>query len=270
MSVKKAIIPVAGKGTRFYPATIASPKEMLPIVNKPLIQYVVEELIDEGVTEIYFVINSQKKSIEEHFDAYFSRDLSAYIKISDQQHIQKATFSYLRQPQALGLGHAIWCARHVIGKEPFVVVLPDEFMPVTNKNNACIRQLINKYEQCGHSVIALQEVPKEDINRYGIAMLKDHGLVEHLIEKPELGTINSQCAVIGRYLLTANTMRFLEENQKYTTGNEIQLTPTLDVLANRDELTGIVYNGERFDCGQTKGFVDANIHIATLMEAMSI
>ena len=267
MVIKQAIIPVAGRGTRFYPATLASPKEMLPVINKPLIQYVVEELIDAGVTEIYFVINSQKKNIEEHFDAYFSRDLSAYMAPEEQLRIQRATFTYLRQPQALGLGHAIWCAKHVVNHEPFFVVLPDEFLPVMPQSSGCIHEMIKQYDGSGDSVIALQEVSANEIDRYGIADIESKS-VKKIIEKPAIGSVRSRSAVIGRYLLTAQCMDVLSNYQYNTAGGEIQLTPCLDHMAKEGSLSAVHYQGKRFDCGQTEGFLRANIFMAESMNIL--
>ncbi len=266
--IRKAVIPVAGRGSRFYPATLATPKEMLPIVDKPLIQYVVEELIDAGIDQIYFVINAQKKSIENHFDAFFSDELADRLPKEQRERILSAQFIYLRQPKPLGLGHAVWCAKRCFNNEPFMMVLPDEFL--VSEGESFSKKMIDMYHLCQHSVIGVQEVSPEKVIHYGIVEThtESRNKVRKMIEKPNVGQSPSRLAAIGRYVLTPDVFSHLESNW-YQDRGEIQLTPALHGLAVQEGLSACEYTGYRFDCGQKKGYIQANVFLSCRSEELS-
>jgi UTP--glucose-1-phosphate uridylyltransferase len=267
-TVKKAIFPVAGLGTRSLPATKALPKEMLPVVDKPLIQYAVEEAYAAGVREMIFVTGRHKRAIEDHFDTTFELEHAlekagkqALLDIVRQVKPDDMECVYVRQPQALGLGHAVLCARSLIGDEPFAVLLPDDLMigepPI-------LAQMVAQYTQRGGSVIAVQEVPTEQTRRYGIvggteldARVMD---ISRIVEKPAPEVAPSRLAVAGRYILTP---RVFEEiaNQPRGVGGEIQLTDGIAGLLRHEKVYAYRYVGKRYDCGSKEGFLQANIEL---------
>ncbi|MDN7226426.1 UTP--glucose-1-phosphate uridylyltransferase GalU [Planococcus sp. N064] len=267
MHVKKAIIPAAGLGTRFLPATKAMPKEMLPIVDKPTIQYIVEEAIASGIEDIIIVTGKGKRSIEDHFDHAF--ELEATLREKGKQDMldsvlqtSKVEIHYIRQKQPLGLGHAIWSARKFIGDEPFAVLLGDDI--VENKE-PCLAQLMNQYDQTGNSVIGVQQVAPKDTNRYGIIdPISVEGKligVNRFVEKPAAGTAPSNYAIMGRYILTPEIFDFLGEHQ-YGAGGEIQLTDAIQKLNEVQRVYAYEFEGRRFDVGEKYGFIETTIEFA--------
>ncbi|CAM3176863.1 UTP--glucose-1-phosphate uridylyltransferase GalU [Filibacter tadaridae] len=272
MKVTKAIIPAAGFGTRFLPATKAQPKEMLPIIDKPTIQYIVEEAVASGIEDIIIVTGKGKRSIEDHFD--FAPELEAnLLKKGKIDLLNKVRYSsnlanihYVRQKEPLGLGHAIWCARSFIGNEPFAVLLGDD---IVRSEIPCLGQLINVYEKTGSSVVGVQQVPWEDTQRYGII---DPGLqqdtryeVRNLIEKPSPEITPSNLAIVGRYILTPEVFNFLSE-QEIGAGGEIQLTDAIQKLNQTQKVYAYDFDGKRYDVGEKAGFVKATLDFALLDE----
>jgi UTP--glucose-1-phosphate uridylyltransferase len=270
--VKKAIFPVGGLGTRFLPATKALPKEMLPIVDKPLIQYAVEEAAAAGIEEFIFVTGRNKNAIEDHFDhsfelEYILNQKARHKEISDLEAImfKAGSVVYTRQQKPLGLGHAVWCARHFIHDEPFAVLLADDFIdaPVP-----CLKQMVAVYEQTQANILAIMNVLPEQVNRYGIIQTSDKTVqagqcvkVEGVIEKPTLAQAPSTLAVVGRYILDARIFSFLEQQERGV-GGEIQLTDAFAPLLKEQEFCGYAYAGTRFDCGAKAGYINANIQMA--------
>ena len=263
--ILKAVIPAAGLGTRFLPATKASPKEMLPLVDKPLIQYVVEEAVEAGIQEIILVTGRGKRAIEDHFDISF--ELEANLHENGKQEILKevrrisklAEFAYVRQSQAKGLGHAILCARHLVGNEPFAVLLGDD---IIDARVPALAQLMKLYQETGGPVIGIQEVAKEEVGQYGIikAQRLREGVcrVLDLIEKPKVTQAPSRLAVVGRYLLPPTIFRILDHTPPGR-GQEIQLTDALRTLAREQAMHGWVIEGKRYDAGNKLGFLMATV-----------
>lgn len=268
MNVRKAIIPAAGLGTRFLPATKASPKEMLPLVDKPLIQYAVEEAVASGIEDIIVVTGRGKRAIEDHFDR--SVELEENLKgngkgqlLSQIRHISNlANFCYVRQSEALGLGHAVLCAQHLIGDEPFAVMLGDEIIdaPVPG-----LAQLIQTFKKKGGAVIGVQEVPHHEVNRYGIVSPRTvrEGLhqVQDLVEKPSPSDAPSDLAVIGRYVLPPEIFFILRKTKPGKQG-EIQLTDALKELARKSPMYALEIQGQRYDAGNKLGFLIATVEFA--------
>jgi UTP--glucose-1-phosphate uridylyltransferase len=268
-SVKKAIFPVAGLGTRSLPATKSLPKEMLPVVDKPLIQYAVEEAYAAGVREMIFVTGRHKRAIEDHFDSTIELEL-ALEKAGKQELLDivrrvkpdDMECVYVRQPQALGLGHAVLCARNLIADEPFAVLLPDDLMIGTPP---ILAQMVAQYEARRASVIAVQEVPAEHTRRYGIvageAVDGRTVAVSRIVEKPAPEVAPSRLGVAGRYILTP---RVFEEiaNQPRGVGGEIQLTDGIAALLRHEKVYAYRYDGKRYDCGSKEGFLQANVELA--------
>ena len=268
MNVRKAIIPAAGLGTRFLPATKASPKEMLPLVDKPLIQYAVEEAVASGIEDIIVVTGRGKRAIEDHFDR--SVELEENLKgngkgqlLSQIRHISNlANFCYVRQSEALGLGHAVLCAQHLIGDEPFAVILGDEIIdaPVPG-----LAQLIHTFKKKGGAVIGVQEVPHHEVNRYGIVSPRTvrEGLhqVQDLVEKPSPPDAPSDLAVIGRYVLPPEIFFILRKTKPGKQG-EIQLTDALKELARKSPMYALEIQGQRYDAGNKLGFLIATVEFA--------
>lgn len=268
MNVRKAIIPAAGLGTRFLPATKASPKEMLPLVDKPLIQYAVEEAVASGIEDIIVITGRGKRAIEDHFDR--SVELEENLKgngkgqlLSQIRHISNlANFCYVRQSEALGLGHAVLCAQHLIGNEPFAVILGDEIIdaPVPG-----LAQLIHVYKKKGGAVIGVQEVPHHEVNRYGIVspqtMRERLHRVRDLVEKPSPADAPSNLAVIGRYVLPPEIFSILRKT-KPGKGGEIQLTDALKELARESPMYALEIQGQRYDAGNKLGFLIATVEFA--------
>ena len=276
MRVRKAVIPAAGLGTRFLPATKAQPKEMLPIVDKPTLQYIVEEAVASGIEEILLITGRGKASIENHFDKSVELEmvleqsgktelLELVRKVSDM-----ADIHYIRQKEQKGLGHAVYCAKHFVGNEPFAVLLGDDV--VYSETEPALAQLMHVYEKKQCSVLGVQEVPEEQVNKYGIlkGIPQEDGtvLVEDLIEKPRLADAPSRTAVLGRYVLTPSIIDVLAET-KPGVGNEIQLTDAILTLAKREAVYAKAYEGRRYDVGSKMGFLEATVEYALRDPALS-
>jgi len=269
MRIKKAVFPVAGLGTRFLPATKAMPKEMLPVVDKPIIQYAVEEAIASGIEQIIFVTGSGKGALEDHFDTNLQLEMMLREKGKDDllNAIQSLVPSscnivYTRQHEALGLGHAIWCARDIVGDEPFAVLLADDLI---QSKVPLLKQMISEFDRLRASMMAIIEVPKEDTSQYGIIeagkTLDGTVQVKSMVEKPDPDEAPSNLAVIGRYILTPRIFEHLGKGIKGA-GGEIQLTDAMSALLEEQPIFGYKFEGERFDCGDKVGFQLANIAFA--------
>lgn len=266
--VKKAIIPAAGLGTRFLPATKAMPKEMLPIVDKPTIQYIVEEAITSGIEDIIIVTGKGKRAIEDHFDHSFELEQSLLtkgkVKLLEevQRSSEMADIHYIRQKQPRGLGHAVWSARKFIGDEPFAVLLGDD---IVQSETPCIKQLMDQYEKTGASIIGVKPVPGEETNRYGIVETqKQSGRlyeVSNFVEKPDRGKAPSNLAIMGRYVLTPEIFSILEI-QEEGAGGEIQLTDAIQKLNQEQYVYAYQFEGNRFDVGDKLGFITTTIDFA--------
>lgn len=265
--VRKAIIPAAGLGTRFLPATKAMPKEMLPIVDKPTIQYIVEEAVKSGIEDIIIVTGKGKRSIEDHFDHAFELEENLKEKgkldlLEKVQQPSKVDIHYIRQKEPKGLGHAVWCARKFIGDEPFAVLLGDD---IVQAKVPCLKQLMNEYEQTQSSVIGVQEVPENQTHRYGIIEPSEQKgrryEVRNFVEKPEPGTAPSNLAIMGRYILRPEIMMFLEA-QQVGAGGEIQLTDAIQKLNEIQRVFAYNFEGKRYDVGEKFGFVKTTVEFA--------
>lgn len=265
--MKKAIIPAAGLGTRFLPATKAMPKEMLPIVDKPTIQYIVEEAIESGIEDIIIVTGKGKRAIEDHFDHSFELEENLLSKgkyeiLEKVQESSKINIHYIRQKEPKGLGHAVWCARKFIGNEPFAVLLGDD---IVQAETPCLRQLINECEATSASVIGVQTVPDNETHRYGIIdPTTQNGRryqVHKFVEKPAQGTAPSNLAIMGRYVLTPEIFMFLE-NQQIGAGGEIQLTDAIQRLNEIQRVFAYDFEGTRYDVGEKFGFIKTTIEMA--------
>ena len=275
--IRKAVFPVAGLGTRFLPATKAIPKELLPIVDRPLIQYAVDEAREAGIEQMIFVTGRGKTAIVEHFDVAFELETTMSERAKDMTVLDatRATpgdIITVRQQVPLGLGHAIWCARAIIGDEPFAILLPDELM-VAQKNGGkgCMKQMVEAYEQVGGNVISVLEVPQEEVSSYGVI---DPGQFEGnltevrgLVEKPPVNEAPSNKIVSGRYILQPEVMRTLE-NQEKGAGGEIQLTDAMAKMIGNQAFNAVTFDGRRFDCGSKLGFVEATLALALEREDM--
>jgi len=269
MKVKKAVFPVAGLGTRFLPATKAMPKEMLPVVDKPIIQYAVEEALASGIEQIIFVTGSGKTALENHFDCQYEledtlkkRGKEKLLRTIESLVPESGTIVYTRQSEPLGLGHAIWCARHVVGDEPFAVLLADDLI---QSDVPVLYQMMSQFDRLRASIVAAIEVPREDTNKYGILDSEEgyNGTVRirSMIEKPDPKDAPSTLAAIGRYIFTPRIFDFLGQ-QKRGAGNEIQVTDSMVELLKEQPIFGFKFDGTRFDCGDKAGFQMANIAFA--------
>ncbi|MEX2451576.1 MAG: UTP--glucose-1-phosphate uridylyltransferase GalU [Rhodospirillales bacterium] len=267
--VRKAVFPVAGLGTRFLPATKAIPKEMLPVVDKPLIQYAVEEAMDAGIEEFVFVTGRGKTAIEDHFDHSFELEetLRERGKTEALESIlswlpKPGRISYTRQQKPLGLGHAVWCARAFINDEAFAVLLADDLILAAP---GCLRQMMDVYREVGGNVVAAEDVPRDQTNRYGILdVVEDDGRLaraQGLVEKPAPAEAPSTLSIIGRYILQPEVFDFLDKQERGA-GNEIQLTDAMAKTIGDIPFHGLRFQGERFDCGNREGFVKANVAFA--------
>ncbi len=267
--LRKAIFPVGGLGTRFLPATKAMPKEMLPVVDKPLIQYAVEEARAAGIEELIFVTGRGKSAIEDHFD--YSYELQEMLKqrgktvelaLIDSLVPKPGDVAYIRQQEARGLGHAVWCARNLVGNEPFAVLLADDLV---QSDTPCLKQMVEVYNEVGGNVVAVMDVPREHTDRYGILKTgKESGrLVEALglVEKPKPADAPSTLSIIGRYILQPDVFGHLDA-QEPGAGGEIQLTDAMARLCGRGRFHGYRFEGTRFDCGDKAGFIEANMAFA--------
>ena len=273
MRVRKAVFPAAGWGTRFLPATKAQPKEMLPLVDKPIIQYAVEEAVAAGIEQVIIVTSSQKRAIEDHFDLNYElehllEEKGDIEKLRQVRNISDlAQIAYIRQKEQLGLGHAVLMAKDLIGHEPFAVILPDD---VVIADRPCIGQLIHVYHQVHGSVVAVMEVPPEETRRYGViggermteGPDQDRTFrISSIVEKPEPQAAPSSLAVIGRYVLTPKIFDKLEQTQRGS-GGEIQLTDAIQALMDEQSVYGYAFEGERYDAGTTMGWLKASVEIA--------
>jgi len=269
MKVRKAIIPAAGLGTRFLPATKAQPKEMLPIVDKPTLQYIIEEAVDSGIEEILIITGRNKKSIEDHFDRSIELELvleakgdlellNEVRKISDMVNIH-----YIRQKEPKGLGHAIHCAKSFIGDEPFAVLLGDDI--VYNPDRPCLKQMIDIYDEYKTSILGVQMVPDEDVHKYGIVdgkFIEDNVYkVKDLVEKPSIEDSPSNIAILGRYIINPAIFEILEHTEPGK-GGEIQLTDALKELSKHEAMYAYVFQGKRYDVGDKIGFLKATVEFA--------
>ncbi|MDR7073374.1 UTP--glucose-1-phosphate uridylyltransferase GalU [Fictibacillus barbaricus] len=268
MKVKKAIIPAAGLGTRFLPATKAMPKEMLPIVDKPTIQYIVEEAVQSGIEDIIIVTGKGKRAIEDHFDHSFEleQNLLEKGKLELLEEVQKSSklvdIHYIRQKEPKGLGHAIWCARKFIGDEPFAVLLGDD---IVKAEKPCLQQMIEQYERYRSSIIGVQEVPDNQVSRYGIVSGKSLTerlySVSHLVEKPKQSEAPSNIAIMGRYILNPRIFDLLA-NQRPGAGGEIQLTDAIAELNHFEAIYAYNFEGTRYDVGEKLGYIQTTIDFA--------
>ena len=268
--LRKAVFPVGGLGTRFLPATKSLPKEMLPVVDRPLIQYAVDEARAAGIEQMIFVTGRNKYAIEDYFDSAYEieSDLTAKNKIEfldrlEATRVAPGKAAFIRQQQMLGLGHAVACARDLVGDEPFAVLLPDELL--WKPASPCLKQMIGTYEAKGGNIVAVLEVPEEQTHRYGIV---DPGTVEgrvtevkRMIEKPAAGTAPSRLAIVGRYILQPEIFSLLDKGERGA-GGEIQLTDAMAKLIGHQPFHALTFDGDRHDCGDNAGFIQANIALA--------
>lgn len=277
--VRKAIIPAAGLGTRFLPATKAMPKEMLPIVDKPTIQYIIEEAIESGIEDIIIVTGKGKRAIEDHFDHNFEleQNLIEKEKYDLLDKVRKSSginLHYIRQKEPKGLGHAVWCAKSFIGDEPFAVLLGDD---IVQAKTPCLKQLISKYDHTGSSIIGVQNIDIEETFRYGIIdpilsnNISESNLyqVSRFVEKPKKGTAPSNLAIMGRYILTPEIFGILEHQDKGT-GGEIQLTDAIQKLNTLQKVYAYNFDGIRYDVGEKFGFIQTTLEFALQDDELKI
>lgn len=270
--VNTAVFPVAGLGTRFLPATKASPKEMLPVVDKPLIQYAVEEAYGAGVRHMVFVTGRSKRAIEDHFDTAY--ELESELESAGKTELLELVravapddmhCSYVRQPRSLGLGHAVLCAAHIVGERPFAVLLADDLMVGGNGSPPVLAQMVQAFESLGRSVLAVQEVPAEHVRRYGIVAGAPAGerliSIDQIVEKPAPENAPSHMGVAGRYILTPRIFDELR-SQPPGAGGEIQLTDAIARLMRSERVYAYQYEGKRYDCGSKEGFLQATVELA--------
>ena len=270
--LNKAVFPVAGLGTRFLPATKAQPKEMLPVVDKPLIQYAVEEAYAAGIRHMIFVTGRNKRAIEDHFDTAY--ELENELEVAGKHELLtlvrsiQATdmdFSYVRQPRSLGLGHAVLCAEHMVGSEPFAVLLADDLMTGPPNGKPVLAQMAEQFKTLQQSVLAVQEVPLDQTRRYGIVAGEKSGeqlmKVSAMVEKPAPEAAPSRMAVAGRYILTPAVFKHIR-SQKPGVGGELQLTDGIASLLSEESVYAFEYRGKRYDCGSKEGFLEATVELA--------
>lgn len=272
--IRMAVFPVAGLGTRFLPATKAVPKEMLPVVDRPLIQYAVDEAREAGIEQMIFVTGRGKSAIEDHFDIAFELEKTMSergkdLSVLDPTRLGPGNCAYVRQQEPMGLGHAIWCARAIVGDEPFAIFLPDELMVAREGGTGCMKQMVEAYEQVGGNLISVLEVPMDQVSSYGVIdpgeVLQGFGgaltEVKGLVEKPPVAEAPSNKIVSGRYILQPEVMRVLE-NQGKGAGGEIQLTDAMARMIGQQPFHAVTFDGARYDCGSKVGFVEATLAIA--------
>jgi UTP--glucose-1-phosphate uridylyltransferase len=265
--IRKAVFPVAGLGTRFLPATKAIPKEMLPVVDSPLIQYAVDEAREAGIEQMIFVTGRGKGAIEDHFDIAFElertmTDRGKDISVLEPTRLGPGNCAYVRQQEPMGLGHAIWCARDIVGDEPFAIFLPDEFM---HGSPGCMAQMVAEYNRVGGNLLSVLEVPREQVSSYGVI---DPGAsqgklteVKGLVEKPAVEAAPSNLIISGRYILQPEVMRVLEAQEKGA-GGEIQLTDAMARMIGGQPFHAVTFDGARYDCGSKIGYIEANLAVA--------
>lgn len=271
--VRKAVFPVAGLGTRFLPATKAMPKEMLTIVDRPLIQYAVDEAREAGIEQLIFITGRGKTAIVEHFDTAYELEATMTARgksldVLDDTRIKPGNLVTVRQQVPMGLGHAVWCAREIVGDEPFAIILPDELM-VGKKG--CLKQMVEAYNQTGGNLISVLEVPREEVSSYGvIAPGKAQGNlteVTGLVEKPKVEAAPSNLIISGRYILQPEVMKVLETQDKGA-GGEIQLTDAMAQMIGQQPFHAVTFEGKRYDCGSKVGFVEATLALSLAREDM--
>ena len=265
--VRKAILPVAGLGTRFLPATKSIPKEILTLVDRPLIQYAIDEAREAGIEEFIFVTSKGKSALEDYFDgsphleaSLIAKGKTDLLEVLQTTNMESGEIVYVRQRDPLGLGHAVWCARSLIGDEPFAVLLPDD---VIAAEKSCLHQMVDAYRQTGGNMVATMEVPQSEISKYGVLDVDEEiGPISHvkgMVEKPKQGTEPSNLAVIGRYILDPKVMKTLD-NQSTGSGGEIQLTDAISAqIENGDRVFGYKFSGQRYDCGSKDGYLRATV-----------
>jgi UTP--glucose-1-phosphate uridylyltransferase len=276
--IRKAVFPVAGLGTRFLPATKAVPKEMLPIIDRPLIQYAVDEAREAGIEQLIFVTGRGKMALVEHFDMAFElettmKDRAKELSVLEPTRIQPGNLIAVRQQVPMGLGHAIWCARAIVGDEPFAIFLPDELMIGHNaETGGCMKQMVEAYNQTGGNLISVLEVPEDEVSSYGVIApgARNGALTEvkGLVEKPKREDAPSNLIISGRYILQPEVMRVLEGQQKGA-GGEIQLTDAMAQMIGTQPFHAVTFAGRRFDCGSKTGFVEATMALALEREDMA-
>lgn len=268
--IKKAVFPVAGLGTRFLPATKANPKEMLPVVDKPLIQYAAEEAVAAGINELIFVTSSSKRALEDHFDKNYEletelekRNKHELLDVVRNVVPTGVTCVYVRQAEALGLGHAVLCAKPIVGNDPFAVILADDL--IYDDNNGCLSQMVGVYNYHKGSVLAVEEVPKDETDKYGIVSSTpvDDRLsrIDGVIEKPSPDTAPSNMAIVGRYILSPSIFQLLETIGRGA-GGEIQLTDAIAKLLTKEQVMAYRFKGKRYDCGSKLGYLQATVEYA--------
>ncbi|MFZ2313644.1 MAG: UTP--glucose-1-phosphate uridylyltransferase GalU [Methylobacter sp.] len=265
--IRKAVFPVAGLGTRFLPATKASPKEMLPVVDKPLIQYGVEEAVEAGIDTIIFVTGRSKNAIMDHFDKAYElenelvlRGKTETLKMIREMMPPHVSFVFIRQPEALGLGHAVLCAKHVVGDEPFAVILADDL--IENGDNGCMLQMVSQYDKNQCSILGVERVNPSETDKYGIVKTKEispsMGQVELIVEKPVPERAPSNLGVVGRYILTPAIFDKIEQTERGA-GGEIQLTDAIAALMTDEQVLAYEFEGKRYDCGSKLGYLQATV-----------
>ena len=268
--ITKAVFPVAGLGTRFLPATKAIPKEMLPIIDKPLIEYAVEEAVNAGITEIIFITSHTKRAIEDHFDQNFELEeklqnagKDGFLEKINRDIFKDIKFTYVRQKTQNGLGDAILHSEHLIQEEAFAIVLADDLII---NNPSCMSQLISSYDEHKCSIIGVNEVPQNEIEKYGVISIDESSstktsfFLKDIVEKPKTNPPSS-LAVVGRYVLSSNIFKYLK-NLKPSVGGEVQLTDAIKLMLNDEKVVGHLYEGKKFDCGSRHGYVNAIKHLA--------
>jgi len=272
--IRKAIFPVAGLGTRFLPATKAIPKEMLPVIDRPLIQYAVDEAREAGIEQLIFVTGRGKTALVEHFDMAFELETTMIereksLAVLESTRIQPGNLVAVRQQVPLGLGHAIWCARAIVGDDPFAIFLPDELMI---GSPGCMKQMVAAYNQIGGNLISVLEVPEEEVSSYGVIApgRREGALTEvtGLIEKPARENAPSNLILSGRYILQPEVMRVLETQGKGA-GDEIQLTDAMAQMIGRQPFHALTFNGKRYDCGSKTGYIEATLALALSREDLA-
>jgi UTP--glucose-1-phosphate uridylyltransferase len=265
--IRKAVFPVAGLGTRFLPATKAIPKEMLPVVDSPLIQYAVDEAREAGIEQMIFVTGRGKSAIEDHFDIAYELEKTMAergkdLSVLEPTRLAPGNCAYVRQQEPMGLGHAVWCARDIVGDEPFAVFLPDEFM---HGSPGCMAQMVEAYNRLGGNIISVLEVPRDKVSSYGvIAPGVSEGAVTEvlgLVEKPKAEDAPSNLIISGRYILQPEVMHVLQHQQRGA-GGEIQLTDAMAQMIGQQPFNAVTFGGKRYDCGSKVGYIEANLAIA--------
>ncbi len=270
LRVRKAVFPVAGMGTRFLPATKANPKEMLPVVDKPLIQYAAEEAVEAGIEELIFVTGRTKRAIEDHFDKAYELEAelekghkTAMLDMIRNILPRHVSCTYIRQAEPLGLGHAVLCAKPAIGNEPFAVILADDL--IDGGTYGCLKQMVNVFDHYNTGVLAVQTVPAEDTDKYGIVEIRAVdgrvSKIQTIVEKPKPAVSPSTLAVVGRYILPSDIISILERTEKGA-GGEIQLTDGIAKLLERQQVLAYEFEGRRYDCGSKLGYLEATLDYA--------